>query len=320
MSRRAKRAAWLLAITTGAALAVYVAATLPPTEPRYSGKTLTYWLSSAHSRTPPPEERVAITNAITAIATNNLKLLITWFQEPDPAPTKPWLARLTDWAETKQHIVKLSRPKTERVHFAHAAMAWWVFSEFPDAARYAIPAFTNVLCEARDIEIKGKAATILDGTGLSALAAVSPLLSSPDATNRAVAAFIVGNRGADATPFIPQLQHLLADKSPYSRMASADALMKLHSDPAPLIPVLLQGFREGDETIKFYATDILGRATNCASSASTGLLQLFREATNQEDRLMIYTALQSLDKDAADQIRTNVFPWKAKAPRSPMQN
>jgi hypothetical protein len=292
---------------------------LPPSEPRYAGKKLTFWLSRLNNDRLPPQERAEVTNAIITIGTNNLDLLIKWFQEPEPPYKEPWLPRATSWLDSKQHLVRFSRPMAEPFNPSHPGMAWWVLHGFPSVSRLAMPPFTNMLCHG-DLETRGKALMILDGVGEDALPVVLPLLSSGDPTNRALALIFIGNRGPDALPLIPKVQTFLDDKSPYPRLAAADALIKLHSDPRPLIPVLVQLFREGSADIKLGASESLGAATNCASLATTGLLELFSETTNRDDRLNIYFALEKLDTNAADALRSILFPDAPKLNRSPPKN
>ncbi len=295
-------------LTAGAAVAVYVVATLPPAEPCCAGKKLSFWLFRVNDQYLSAAERAETTNAITTIGTNNLDLLIKWFQEPEPPYREPWRRRAMAWLDSKQHLVRFSRPMPAVFHPSRPGMAVWVFHEFPSVARRAIPAFTNIVCDAANIETKAKAVMVLDNVGKDATPFILPLLSSEDATNRSLAAFILGHRAAGEPVLIPKLQHLLSDKSPYPRLAAADALMKLESDPQHLGPIVLQCYREGDATVRYYATDVLGGATNCTSLAVAGLLELFSATTNKEDRLQIYSALNSLHPEAAAAIRTNVFP------------
>ena len=172
-----------------------------------------------------------------------------------------------------------------------------------------MPAFMNMLCQG-DIDTRGKATMILGTLGKDALAVVSPILSSADPTNRCLAAFIVGNCGADAVPLIPKLQALLTDRHLYARATAAEALLKLHSDPQPLVPVLLRCFREGDDDQKLYVPEILGRFTNCPSVAVPALLSLLDVSTNIAHRMSIYDALLKLDPKVAAKVRTNVLPFE----------
>jgi HEAT repeat protein len=159
-----------------------------------------------------------------------------------------------------------------------------------------------------DDTVKSKAAIILGRVGTPALPALLSMLSHSNATNRCLAAFAIGEIGADAAHLIPKLEPLLTDKSSYPRLSSAEALRKLNAEPHTFVPVLLNCLRDGDSDTIAFASDILAHTTNAASLAVPALLQMAVTNRNQVDREAIYSALNSLDPEAAATIRTNIFP------------
>lgn len=280
---------------------------LPPSEPEYAGKKLSYWLPRAHNQSLPKNERAEISRAITTIGTNNIKLLVKWFREPMPTYEKPWYQKLADSAIAKMRLLHVNVPIWEaRFRPSHPEMAFWVFNEFPAAARIAIPAFANMLSD-KDIMVRGKAAIILGQVGKDALPALIPILSNSDPTNRSLAAFSIGNIGADAIPVIPQLESLLRDKSPYPILNAAEALSKLNGDPHNYVPALIQCLRQGDNEIKSYASYVLGRLTNGVPLAVSALLELMAVSTNKDERLLICSALSSIDSETAAKVCTNTY-------------
>ena len=307
MKARAKRA--LLFATIGCAIVILfsILTGLPPSEPEYDGKKLSYWLSWTHNESLPENERVEIARAITTIGTNNMKLLLKWFREPEPAYELPWYRRLAESALTKLRLIHVNVSIPEpRFRPSHPEMALWVFNEFPSVARTAIPAFTNMVSD-RDLTVKGRATLILGNIGKDAIPALIPMLSSPDATNRSLAAFAIGHFGADAIPLIPKLESLLQDESPYPRVNAAEALSKLNGNPHTFVPVLVQCLTDGDDDTKSYASSVLSRLTNGVPLAVAGLLELMATSTNKNERLLICSALSSLDSETAAKVCTNIF-------------
>ena len=305
MTTNAKRPALFLTIGAGLAIAYYVV-TLAPAEPTFDGKKLSFWLSRLN-RSTSPTEGAQITNAIITIGTNNTGLLLKWLCEPESPYKEPLGQRAKAWLDSKQHWLVFSGPTPVSFNPSRPGMAFRVFHDFPQVARATMPAFTNLLFNP-DEGTKGKATMILDAIGAESIPIVAPILSSANPTNRALAIYIIGNRGANATPFIPQFRTLLNDTSPYPRIAAANALLMLKAEPQPVISALVRSFQEGDQSTRAYVSYVLGTATNCADAAVPALLALQKGATNGQDRVSIQNALSTLDRDAPARAQTNVFP------------
>lgn len=305
MTTGAKRAALLLTIGAGLAIAFYVV-TRPPPEPTFDGKKLSFWLSRLNGFTF-PTEGAEITNAIVTMGTNNTGLLLKWLCEPEPPYKEPLGQRAKAWLDLKQHWFVFSGPTPMPFNPSRPGMAFRVFHDFPQVARATMPAFTNLLSDP-DAGTKMKATMILDAIGPEAIPIVEPILSSANPTNRSLAIFIIGNRGTNATPFIPRFQALFNDTSSYPRIAAANALLILKAEPQPVISALVRSFLEGDQSTRDYVSYVLGTATNCADAAFPALLGLLKATTNRLDRLSIQNALNTLDRDAPARAQTNVFP------------
>ena len=149
---------------------------------------------------------------------------------------------------------------------------------------------------------------VLDRIGDEAIPVLAPMLSSQNATNRAFATWIIGNRGTNVAPFTRRFQAQLSDPSPVARAAAAEALLKLNSDPRPVIAALLQSFHEGDQTTRSYVLRTFGSATNWAQIAVPVLLDLLNAATNTYDRVDIHNAIWKLDRSTAEKVFTNLLP------------
>jgi hypothetical protein len=306
----AKRAALFLTIGAGLAIAFYSAR--PPAEPTFDGKKLSFWLSRVNNWNHSPTEGAEITNAIVTIGSKNTGLLLKWLCEPEPPYREPLGPRVKAWLDSKQHWFIFSGPTRVQFRPSRPGMAFWVFHDFPQVARAAMPAFTNLLSDPDD-GTKGKATMILDAIGAEAIPIVEPILSSANPTNRALAIYIIGNRGTNATPFIPRFQAFLNDTSSYPRIAAANALLILKAEPQPVISALVRSFYEGDQLTRTYVSYVLGTATNCADVAVPALRGLLKGSTNTQDRLSIQGALNTLDRDAPVRDQTNVFPAAARS-------
>jgi hypothetical protein len=302
MAKRRTKVAVAVAIAISTIITIALIANAHSTsEPRYHGKTLSYWLLGEHDGT----DIYEVDQAITTIGTNNIKLLLHWFQEPEPAAQPPWYRRLAEAVQTNVPLIRITKSDTPKPPRREIAQA--VFQQYPTVARTCIPAFIEMFNH-KDNSVRTTAAMVLVGTGKDAVQSLVAALSHENLTNRCLAAFTLGNIGEDAKPAIPKLETMLTDKSPYARLAFAEALAQLDADPQAFVPALIECLRDGDQRTRFFASRDLGNLRNRAAFAVPNLLELLSSSTNTDQRVAIYNAIVDIDYNAATEISTNLFP------------
>jgi HEAT repeat protein len=161
-------------------------------------------------------------------------------------------------------------------------------------AEPAIPDLIELLRE-KDTEVSGKACMILANIGPASIPEVAQLLASTNETTRAMAAAVFGVMGPQAKSITPDLQRMLAEKSNVIRLAAASALVKIETDPEPLIPVLLDCWRQSGFEGRDAALDALGQLKDRAMSAVPQLTNLLATTKDVGERQMLLGTLQSID-------------------------
>jgi len=270
-------------------------------EPKYQGKSFTFWIMCVQNERRSSAERAQARCAIETLGTNNLRLLLKWLHEPEPEYREPG-NRFLDVVFAKLGILRTSLAIDTDFRMSHPATALRVLSDFPVVSRLALPHLTNMFATG-DIDAKQLAAYLLGRSTEEAIPSIIPFLSSKKPTNRALTAYVLGEIGKGPELVIPKLNVLLKDPIPMCRMSGVAALLKLNAAPEPLLPIVIQGFHGKDKEI---SAMLVHMHTNMASLAVSPLIEMITAATNREDRQFLYSTLRDIDQNAAEEIAQRI--------------
>ena len=277
-------------------LLLYVVARLPPGEPRYGGKPLYYWLVRARNERLPAAEQAKTRAAVICIGTNKLPLLLQWFREEEPPDYEPAYRKAINWLLSRQRFIRSRLEATYRP--SRPSLAFWVFNEYPEVAKTAIPQFVTMLADKEDLT-KAKSCMVLSKVGRPAIPALVAALSHTNDIARALAAAALGENGTNAAHARSNLEAMLNDKAIFVRLNAAIALGKLGGKPETLVPVILRCAHDGDEDTRLYALDSLGKFKDRAQSAVPDLTNSLAVVTNIIDRSSILNAIREIDPKQA---------------------
>ena len=83
VERRARKFILFWAVFAGLLLLFFIFAPDSQSQPRFEGKPLFYWVQRSRSMDLPPQESEYAGTVVDTLGTNNLSLLLKWFQESD---------------------------------------------------------------------------------------------------------------------------------------------------------------------------------------------------------------------------------------------
>lgn len=272
-----------------------------PSEPVYHGHRLTYWMTRKGNMRVAPAQQEEVRAALECIATNNIRFLLAWLDEPDPSYAEPAYIKWLNNAFRRQHFIDVQF--SQHWGLSHRGMAFQLLTELQPAAKAAIPFLIPRFFDP-DRETAGVACMIVIKAGPASIPALTPLLSCTNDMARALAAGALGEIGPQAKPLMPTLQGMLLDEKIPVRLAAAGALVKLGADAELLVPVFLQCVHEGDGDSSTYALDVLGELKGRAKAAVPDLLASYAKATNEETRVGLLLTLERIAPEAAKKAKT----------------
>src|SRR5256885_4183287 len=136
-STRVRQSLLAVAFFGGAVLVYAVGKNLPPREPRYEGRSLTYWFRRFRMTRSPGAE---CGRALECIGTSNVSLLVGWLNEKDIDYRDPWYVRGANWFQSKIPFLRhRERAVSMSLNPSRPTMASLVFSQVPAARKAALP-------------------------------------------------------------------------------------------------------------------------------------------------------------------------------------
>ncbi|SPE56613.1 conserved exported hypothetical protein [Verrucomicrobia bacterium] len=297
------------------ALAVVVASILAGlaaygSEPSYDGRTLRDWVVAM--RTGPDEDQARA--VVRRLGTNSIPLLLDWLRRDErpsltdrlrelKAGVNEWLARRRI---IKSRLISMgTEPKP-----SYRSLGITALQELGPAGQAAIPTLILMLGDKKRkpgqvSEIAGAAYLVLPKMSPESIQPLTAALSSQDLQVYALAAGALSCIGPAARDAIPVLERKLMDKAPVVRVSAAVTIGKLGRNPEAVVPVLAQGFREGDWGTRSYILSVLPQYKENATSAVPALIEVFNATTNLSDLTnrwlheSIMVTLKQIDPEAA---------------------
>jgi hypothetical protein len=288
---------WLL--SAGILLLFFIFGPDSQSQPRFDGKPLFYWIQRSRIMNISAQESEYARAVVDRIGTNNLALLLKWFQEPD-VDSKPSLAmRFATWFDGQwdrfrpQSAASQAKPLPSP-HPSHATIAYCVFTDATNVTKACLPELIK-LFEAPDDMLKGRACVAVSLVGMAAVPYLLTLLTSSNPINRALSIWAIGQMGTNAASLGPRCQAMLSDSNSLVRLNAAVALKNLGGDPHVYVPALIRLTLEAPEAeSQVYAADELLRIQNVEMNYLSDLQNLMRDTTNANVRSSLATRINSL--------------------------
>lgn len=268
-------------LLTGAALTALLLIILwPSPEPSYQNKSLSQWLDLYQKSS----QNADATNAVHAIGTNAIPLLITWLKYERPAWRKVTIS-LMDALPTALGDRKLTYWLRFDVS-THHQRALNGFEILGPAATSAIPAVVQQLTISASNSPSGvPVRTIFAANALAFIGkdSLPPLLPCLTNTNTAVfqAATTTLNllaiRGVDITPAVPALLERLHGQNEASAKLAAWAFGILKLQPETVVPQLISALKDPRPLVRRSCAQALGEFSDDASSATPFLVPLLTD-------------------------------------------
>lgn len=226
-----KRGRLLFMVAAITLLVVLMWRALPPPEPAYKGKSLSYWLVQ-RTDSDKQVERDAAAVAIRAIGTNAIPTLLQMMREKESPFKSRWLARR--WYHFFS-VIYFSEPAgiLERAEEG--------FDVLGPSAASAVPELSKILDDNLSSECSSRTANALGNIGPDAGAAVPSLLRAALKTNGTAhfeAFGALGKIHANPDSVVPVLLWVVSN-TPADRMYAIDALGQYRGDAKTAVPALV---------------------------------------------------------------------------------
>ncbi len=252
------------AVTAG--LAVYWRSTR---EPVYGGKALSQWVTEGQREAWGIRAREA-RQAVTEIGTNGVPFLVTWAAYEPSRAKQIWL----EWG-SRLHL----RQRGEDPLEFRTRGAWVVLWDLREKAAPAIPGLTRIMREAKTMERRTQAMTVLGNLGvLEPLLSVAADESSPD---RRMAIMIIGANpalGTNRSKGIPLFLKALQDPDPGVALNAAYALGSLGEQPETVVPALALALTNRNPDVRLSAVTALRKYGNSARPAVPAVTGVLKDA------------------------------------------
>ena len=229
-----------------AVVGVFVWKTGQPSEPRYEGKTLSYWLEAGvlgrPSGDPPrilgPWCKKA-EEAVRHLGTNSIPTLLRLLRAKDPPPA---MLKLLD---------RLRKQSLVRIHYRYAMernqKACFAFRILGTNAACAVPALIEIYEDGRSPFSQQCAAGVLGDIGPAAQAAIPALLrnvTNRDYDLRRTTVWAVGRIGGEPNVIVPVLRGVLKDPRIDVRDAAMVSLAAFGGHARSAVPEILTAFTD----------------------------------------------------------------------------
>ncbi len=238
---------------------------LPPREPVYEGKPLSYWLKGYDPIEGSEPGRQQTDEAVRQIGTNAIPLLLRMLREQD-SPLKLKLLALA----RRQHVVKINYVEASRRNI----QAELTFEQLGPTAAGAVPELIKI-CEIELDQPPGQNSIFRERILIEALGSIGP-------------------RARTAVPLI--VKALEFDSYPVHPIA---ALGEIHAKPEIAVPALMKCLKKSvDSSLRLEAAVELGRFGKDAKPAVPMLIELWKE-TDPALKTAAADALKQIDPETA---------------------
>ncbi len=202
-------------------------------EPRYQGRSLSYWLSVPEQRDYPDDSKLspAAREAIRVIGTNAIPTALRWISYEPSAATLTLIKLMQSIAPV---IGTTWTAKGD--HFAFQAEN--IFAILGSDARAAIPKLTRLTITSRTETRVWRCARALGQIGPEGTLGLVDVLDAQGCKARLVVAITISYLGSNAAPAIPCLLRCLADKEDSVACAASVILGGIGLSPVTVIPAL----------------------------------------------------------------------------------
>ena len=253
-------------------------------QPHYQGRSLTAWLDELSSGQ--FEDRARATNAIRAIGTNALPVLLALLREEDSLPA----SRFIDFLRRQSFLRLGLRHPSER--YGQVALGFRVLGPL---AAPAGPELERILTNG---PARISAAFCLATIGPDNLPIFLRGLDSldPDTLMGSIAAIAELHKAAQ--PAAPKLLRLAQARDPRVRRLALFTLGNIGPDPSNAVPLFISCLRDGDSRVRVQAAHALGVLGPRARSATPALLPLLSDPL-LEVRSEAAEALRVIEPEAA---------------------
>lgn len=207
-----------------------------PTEPRYQGRTLSYWLRG-YSTSSSGAARLATDKAVEQIGTNAIPTLLRLLQARD-SPLKEKLARLVEKAPLIHYT---NWPDWDRHHAAAEA-----FRVLGGKAKIAVPALIEIYNRSEPLGAQQWVPRALGNIGPEAEAAVPVLLKDADANEYIYAEILeaLGEIHAHADIAVPELMKAIEHADYYPKRLAIGSLGDFKAQAKAAVPLMLRLMRQ----------------------------------------------------------------------------
>jgi hypothetical protein len=251
-------------------------------EPRYGGRSLSWWLLSDWGWANVGGPKAAQTEALQKIGTNTIPFLLDWVAYERPASRFRIfsLAPGLKWRDT-------------RFELARASIRG--FEVLGVDARPAVPDLV-LLTKGTNVHVALRALVSIEATGQAGIPVVFDILTNRQAYCADSVFSLLGTMrhlGTSVDLVIPGLVECLRSPSPGSAAMAAALLGQISKRPDIVVPALARCVEAPDEDVRYCAVYSLGRFRESARSAIPSLVLALndsavgvrREATNGLQRI-----------------------------------
>jgi HEAT repeat protein len=228
-----------------------VLVSVPPSEPRYQGHSLTYWLTICWNYPPTrtPGQVAQAEAAVRKIGTNALPCLLKWIASEVPPLEYRVMAKLPAPGKVKQLLYGLIYKRDKPTPYTLARIGFQLLGE---NSAPAVPELTKMLNDSNSLLRRQNAAVALASIGTNGL---PPLLYALSNSNYPMPNTVVAVVPliSNVSPVIPLLINCTTNSDRTLAGTAVQALGRLQMEPDIIVPAITNALAHPDGSVRFIA-------------------------------------------------------------------